>query len=60
MFDIKKVAEDAQKEINDEKADKAKALIKDKMRAIAKAEQVVSNLKRELDDLYADIGRQTL
>ncbi len=60
MFDIKKVQEEAAKEIAEEKAEKAKILIKEKLRAISKSEQIVTNLKHELEDLYADIGRQVL
>lgn len=56
MFDVKKVAEEAQEEIREEAAAKAKARIKDKVRQIHAAEAIVANLKRELDDIYAAIG----
>lgn len=60
MFDVKKAQEEAQKEVAEERTKRAKELIKEKLRAIDKAKHVVANLERELEDLYADIGRQVL
>lgn len=60
MFDVKKAKEEAEKEIAEERTKKAKELIKSKLRQIDQAKQILTNLERELDDLYADIGRQVL
>lgn len=60
MIDIKAVQAEAQKELNEERMKKAKDKIKGKMRDISVAEQIVTNLRRELEDLYADIARQSL
>jgi hypothetical protein len=60
MIDIKKVQEEAQAEITEERTKKAKEKIKDLLRKKAQAEQVVKNIERELTDLYAQIGEGTL
>lgn len=56
MFDIKKVTEEARREIAEEKAKKAKEAIKSKLRSLAAAESVVANIKREIADLEASIA----
>jgi hypothetical protein len=56
MFDVKKAIEEARKELADEAYDKAKVRVKAKLREIATAEKVLANLKRELEDIYADLG----
>lgn len=56
MFDIKKVQEEAAKELADEKAKKAKEKIKGKLREIDAAEKIVANLHRELEDLYGELS----
>lgn len=57
MFDIKKAQEEATKEFLDEKQKHAKERIKDKLKLLDKAELVVKNLRRELDDLYVELGQ---
>lgn len=57
MFDVKKASEEAAAEIQKEKAEKAKGRIKEKLVLIDKAEKVVANLKRELEDLYGELGQ---
>jgi DNA anti-recombination protein RmuC len=57
MLDIKKVQEEAQQELVQERMEKAKKQVKSKLNEIATAEKVVANLKRELDDLYAELGQ---
>lgn len=59
MIDIKQVKEEAEKEIREERMKVAKGKVKDKLTAIHKAEQIVANLKRELEDLYAEIGQNS-
>jgi len=57
MFDIKKAKEEAEKEIAQEKGEKAKKRIKEKMAALDTAKKVVQNIERELDDLYVELGQ---
>lgn len=57
MFDVKQVITEAQKELNDEKAKQAKTRVKDKLVQLDKAKKIVSNLERELEDLYAELGQ---
>lgn len=57
MIDIKQVQDEAKKEFLEEKVKKAKTLVKAKMEEISKAEKVVANLRRELEDLYAEISQ---
>jgi hypothetical protein len=57
MFDVKKVQEEAAKELADEAATKAKGRIKDKLRQIEQAKRVLANLNRELEDLYGEISQ---
>jgi vacuolar-type H+-ATPase subunit E/Vma4 len=56
MFDIKKAKEEAAKEIADELLAKAKTRYKDKMRALAMAKKVITNLEKELEDLDHELG----
>ena len=56
MIDIKEVKAQARKEIADEEAKKAKNALVYKLRALAAAEQIVKNLKREVEDLEAAIA----
>jgi hypothetical protein len=55
MFDIKKAKSDAEKEVAEEKAAKAKEAIKQKLRAIDQSEKILVNLRRELDDLLESL-----
>lgn len=56
MIDIKSIQETAEREILEERSKKAKDKVKAQLKKIDDAEQIVVNLKRELDALYADIG----
>lgn len=56
MIDIKKVREEAEKEIQVERTDYAKKKVKQKLKEIADAELIVRNLRRELEDLYLEIA----
>lgn len=56
MFDIKKVKEEAAKEIAEEQGKKAKDALKAKLRALEAAKAVVRNIEREIDDLEASIA----
>lgn len=57
MFDIKKVQEDAQREVTEERLAEAKRKIKIKLKAIDDANKIVRNLQRELEDLYVEIAQ---
>ena len=56
MFDVKKAQEDAEAELAEERAEKAKTRIKSKLREIAAARKVLGNLNREYEILLEDIG----
>lgn len=56
MFDIIAVEKEAKAEIAADRAQTAKKKIKDKLRQISAAEQVVSNLRGEYALLLKDIG----
>ncbi len=56
MFDVKKAQEEAEAEIAEERGKEAKRLIKTKLKEIAAAKKVVSNLEREYAVLLEDIG----
>lgn len=56
MIDIKEAKEAAEAELREEKMKEAKTKIKSKLREISSAEKIVANLKRELEDLYVEIG----
>lgn len=55
-LDLKKVEEDAAREIREEKTNAAKKRIKDVLIKIEAAKGVVANLEREKDDLLASIS----
>lgn len=59
MIDIKKVQEEAEKEFNEEKMTKAKNRVKGKLKELESAKQIVRNLERELQDIYATIDEQS-
>lgn len=56
MFDIKKVKEDANKEIAEEKAERAKKALVAKLRELDAAKSVVANIERQIADLEASIA----
>lgn len=55
-LDIKKVSEQAQKEVREEREAEAKEQVKDKLKELDDAKAVVRNVERELEDLYAELG----
>jgi hypothetical protein len=59
MIDIKAVKEAARKEVAEEEGKKAKEALKSKLKALAAAEQIVRNIKREVDDLEQSIADGT-
>lgn len=56
MFDIKKLTEDVDKEVNEEMYEKAKREIKCKRKEIASAEKIVRRLKLEEKDIVARLS----
>lgn len=56
LIDIKTIKATAAKEIADEQAKKATAALVKKMRDLAAAQQIVLNIKREIDDLEASLA----
>ena len=50
--------EEALKEFEEEKFKKAKGLLKEKLRQLDKAEKIVKNIKRELEDLEVEIANE--
>ena len=56
MFDMKKIKDEAEKELQKERAEKAKKKIKNKLQEIESAKLIVRNLERELEDLYVEIS----
>lgn len=56
LIDIKAVQNEAQAEINKERAEKAKKALIAAMRKKEAAEQVVRNVDAEIKDLIASIG----
>lgn len=56
MFDIKKIEDEARKEVADEQAVKAKSQIKAKLAQINTAKKVVANLELEYNALLLEIG----
>lgn len=57
MFDIKKIEEEAQAELNEEMGKAAKVKIKASLRNIALAEKALMNLRQEHEILLRDIGK---
>lgn len=60
MFDIKKIEEEAKKEVNDELAISAKTQIKAKLKQIDTAKKVLVNLNLEYDSLLREIGTKSI
>jgi len=58
LFDVKAVQEEAEKELQKEAIEKAKARLKDHARKVAAARAVVANLEREGEVLLATIGSE--
>lgn len=55
LLDVKKVTEEARKQIAEEKTEKAKRALVQKLRALDTAKDVVRNIEREIADLEASI-----
>lgn len=55
-LDVKKVAEDAARELREEKIAEGKKRIKEVLKKLDAAKQVVANIERERDDLLASIA----
>jgi hypothetical protein len=53
---IDKLKSEAQKEIQAEFEERAKAKIKSKLRDLEMAKKVVANIERELEDLYIELS----
>jgi hypothetical protein len=58
VFDIKKITEEAEAEVNTEAAAAAKTKIKTSLRNLAHARKVVVNLEAEHQALLRDIGSE--
>ena len=56
MFDVNAAETEAKKELADEQSKEAKKKIKSKLKQIADAEKIVTNLRIEYDAILADIG----
>jgi len=57
MFDVKRIEEEAQAELNEEMGKAAKVKIKASLRNIALAEKALVNLRQEHEVLLRDIGK---
>lgn len=55
LIDIKAVKDAAQKELSEERAKRVTAALKNKMRDLENARQIVRNIEREIADLEASI-----
>lgn len=55
MLDIKKVKDQALKEVTEEKEESAKIRIKKQLKEINDTEIVLKNMERELEDLYDEL-----
>ena len=56
MLDVKKVIDEARKQIADEKAAKAKTALVAAIRRLESAKDVVRNCEREIEDLQASLA----
>lgn len=56
LFDIKRVREEAEKEVSQETADKAKKALVSKLKQREAAKSVLANIEREIADLEASIA----
>lgn len=56
MLDVNEVKKAAEAELVEEASKAAKEKIKSKMRELERARQIVRNVEREINELYADIG----
>lgn len=59
MIDVKKVQEEAEREVREEQTKKAKEEIKVLLRKKEQAKAVLANVERELADAYAELGRNS-
>jgi len=56
-MNIKEIKKQALEEFNEEKAKEAKSKIKSKLKELDRAEKVVANIKRELEDLEDELSQ---
>lgn len=56
LIEIGKIEEEARKQINEERAKKAKDALLKKLRDLDNAEQIVRNIRRDIEDLKASIA----
>ena len=56
-LNIDRVRELAEKELKEEREKEAKSKVKSKMKELETAKIVVSNIERELEDLYAELAQ---
>ena len=54
MFDVKKVAEEARKELEEDDLEKLKEKVKEKLIQINKTKKILKRLEMELEDLYVE------
>lgn len=58
MVDTQQALKEAQTEIEKEKVDDAKRQFKEKLRALDRAEKLVKNLGREIEDLKDELDQE--
>jgi hypothetical protein len=58
MLDITEVEKQAREELAKEQGEKAKSKIKDKLKQISAARQIVANLEHEYEVLLREIGSE--
>ncbi len=57
MPNMKKAFEDAKREVEQDKIEEAKERFKEKLILLDRAEKLVKNLQRELEDLEAELSQ---
>lgn len=60
LVDVKSMRAEAEKELAEERAKEGKALLKEKLKARDRAQEVVNNLNREIELLEQQIAAGTL
>ena len=56
-MDLEKLKKEAEAEFADEELAEAKEEIKELLRKRASAQQVLKNIEREINDVYAELGK---
>jgi DNA-binding transcriptional regulator GbsR (MarR family) len=57
VVDITAIRKDAERELAEERKNKAVRRVKDKLAQLDSARQIVANIERELSDLYEQIAQ---